>query len=199
MAFLDDLLEKITPPKDLQSIIPKPPSPPTLQSNESNDLFTKAKAVVDTDLGLNNPSLLSDDFVWIGPNVASVGPLSKEEYLAASSFFNLRSTFPDLDYRTYDYRIDGKDEFTVRLTARTVGTMRGELKLRSGSIVPNGKRMVCPPEAISVTFDPLTGKVTKLCSGFCMDRLVGNTNGLCGAMAAATIAGEVCIIVSLYL
>jgi hypothetical protein len=50
--------------------------------------------------------------------------------------------------------------------------------------------MRCPPEAISVTFDPNSGKINKLCSGFTMDRLVGNTGGLCGVMAAATVAGE---------
>jgi hypothetical protein len=41
-----------------------------------------------------------------------------------------------------------------------------------------------------MTFDPRTGKLKKLCSGFTMDRLVGNTKGLCGVMAAAVIAGS---------
>lgn len=41
-----------------------------------------------------------------------------------------------------------------------------------------------------MTFDADSGKLTKLCSGFTMDRLVGNTKGLCGVMAAATIAGK---------
>ena len=41
-----------------------------------------------------------------------------------------------------------------------------------------------------MTFDAATGKLTKLCSGFTMDRLVGNTRGLCGVMAAAVIAGK---------
>lgn len=100
-----------------------------------------------------------------------------------------RSTFPDLDYRAHDFRIDSQDPYTVRLTARTVGTMRGKLRLRNQIVAPNGRGMSCPPEAISMTFDPYTGKLIKLCSGFTLDRLVGNTNGLCGVMAAATIAG----------
>lgn len=99
-----------------------------------------------------------------------------------------RSAFPDWDYRAHDYRIDSENSMTVRLTARTVGTMRGELRLRSEVLPPNGQALSCPPEAISITFSD-EGKVTKLCSGFVMDRLVGNTGGLCGVMAAATIGG----------
>ena len=41
-----------------------------------------------------------------------------------------------------------------------------------------------------MTFDGKSGKLLKLCAGFTMDRLVGNTDGLCGVMAAATIAGS---------
>jgi len=97
-----------------------------------------------------------------------------------------------LDYRAHDFRLDVDDPsgLTVRLTSRTVGTLRGELRLRSETVLPNGKRMVCPPESISMTFDAKSGKLVKLCSGFAMDRLVGNTGGLCGVMAAATVAGS---------
>lgn len=100
-----------------------------------------------------------------------------------------RTAFPDLDLRSHDFRVDAVDPLTVRLTARTVGNMRGSLRLRNEIVQPNGRQMVCPPEAISITFDENTGKVIKLCSGFAMDRLVGNTGGLCGVMAAATVAG----------
>lgn len=41
-----------------------------------------------------------------------------------------------------------------------------------------------------MTFDERTGRLKKLCSGFTMDRLVGNTDGLCGVMGAATVAGK---------
>ena len=99
-----------------------------------------------------------------------------------------RTAFPDLDYRAHDYRLDQLDPMTIRLTARTTGNMRGPLRLRKDVLQPNGKRMVCPPEAISITFGR-NGLVKKICSGFAMDRLVGNSAGLCGIMAAATIAG----------
>lgn len=172
------------------AVTPRPPSVPPPVSNEPEALFSRAKAIVASDLGLRDPSILADDFIWVGPNVVTTGTLNKEEYLAAGQFFNLRKAFPDLDYRAHDFRLDPIDPLTVRLTARTVGTMMGELRLRSETIAPNGKRMICPPEAISITFDAKSGKVVKLASGFCMDRLVGNTGGLCGVMAAATVAGS---------
>jgi hypothetical protein len=121
-------------------------------------------------------------------------PLNKEEYIAAGKFFDLRKTFPDLDYRAHDFRIVEqpdlkKSTVTVRCTLRTVGTMRRELRLRNQVLPPNGKRMVCPPEALTLRLDASSGLVVQMCSGFVMDRLVGNTAGLCGVMAAATIAG----------
>eukprot|EP00568_Trieres_chinensis_P010433 CAMPEP_0183301296 /NCGR_PEP_ID=MMETSP0160_2-20130417/7460_1 /TAXON_ID=2839 ORGANISM="Odontella Sinensis, Strain Grunow 1884" /NCGR_SAMPLE_ID=MMETSP0160_2 /ASSEMBLY_ACC=CAM_ASM_000250 /LENGTH=962 /DNA_ID=CAMNT_0025463889 /DNA_START=44 /DNA_END=2932 /DNA_ORIENTATION=+ len=164
-------------------------SSPAPEGNTPEALFARAKSVLASDLGVRDPTLLADDFVWVGPNVVAGGTLGKEEYVAAGKFFDLRSAFPDLDYRAHDFRIDAEDPYTVRFTARTVGTMRGELRLRTETLPPNGRRMTCPPEAIGITFDPETGKVKKLCSGMVMDRLVGNTSGLSGVMGAAAVAG----------
>jgi len=167
--------------------------PSGLNSDSSFDtpgaeiLVGKAKAVIATDLGVQDPSLLDEDFLWIGP--LQEKPLGKVDYLAAGRFFSLRTAFPDLDYRPHDFRIDENDPLTVRCTVRPLGVMRGPLRLRTELVQPNGKQWRGPPEAISMTFDPDTGKLVKLCSGFAIDRLVGNTNGLCGVMAAATIAG----------
>ena len=66
----------------------------------------------------------------------------------------IRSTFPDLDYRAHDFRIDSRDSLTVRLTARTVGTMRGDLRLRTETIPANGKRMICPPGKFTLSSLP---------------------------------------------
>lgn len=188
MALLDQFPNPFGGSKETE-MVPRPPSTPPPVSNEPEALFSRARAILATDLGLADPSFLAEDFVWIGPDVVSTGALNKEEYLAAGKFFDLRGAFPDLDYRAHDFRLDPDDPLTVRFTARTVGTMRGELRLRSETLPPNGVRMVCPPEAISMTFDSQSGKLVKLCSGFTMDRLVGNTGGLCGVTAAATIAG----------
>jgi len=156
---------------------------------------------IESDLGLNSPNLLADDdeFVHVTPKVDEIGPKSKREYLAAGRFFDLRSTFPDLDYQAHDFRlVDQVEEGTerqsnttsVRVTLRMTGTMTNELRLRKKTLPPTNETMTCPPEVISMTFDKRTGKMCKLCSGFVMDRLVGNTDGLCGVQAAATIAGE---------
>ena len=150
-------------------------------------LIRKSKALIASDLGIQDPSLLAEDFLWIGPYLEK--PLGKVDYLAAGRFFSLRTAFPDLDYRPHDFRMDRNDPLTVRCTVRPVGVMRGPLRLRNELVPPNGKQWRGPPEAISITFDAESGKVAKLCSGFAMDRLVGNTNGLCGVLAAATVAG----------
>lgn len=189
MAFLDQLPNPFGGNRDTE-MAPRPPSTPPPVSNEPEALFSRARAILATDLGITDPSFLAEDFEWIGPDVVATGALNKEEYIAAGKFFSLRDAFPDLDYRAHDFRLDPDDPLTVRFTARTVGTMRGELRLRSEILPPNGVRMVCPPEAVSMTFDGQSGKLVKLCSGFTMDRLVGNTGGLCGVMAAATVAGS---------
>ena len=151
-------------------------------------LIAKAKMILSTNLGITDPSMLADNFIWIGPQLGS-NSLDKKDYVAAGKFFDVRSAFPDFDFRSHDFRIDSQDPMTVRLTARTTGTMRGKLRLRNEELAPTGKQMVCPPEAISITFAD-DGRVSKICSGFALDRQVGNTGGQCGVMAAATIGGS---------
>ena len=190
------------PPDEAPSIfVPRPYDPENPEA-----IFENARMFVKSDLGLRSPNLLADDdtFVHITPKVDEIGLQNKKEYLAAGRFFDLRSTFPDLDYRAHDFRlVDELDEegaigserqnnntVSVRLTLRTTGTMTNELRLRRKTLPPTNAKMTCPPEAVTITFDKKTGKITKLCSGFVMDRLVGNTDGLCGVQAAATIAGD---------
>ena len=190
------------PPDEAPPIfVPRPYDPENPEA-----IFDNARMFIESDLGLRSPNLLADDdkFVHITPKVDEIGPQNKKEYLAAGRFFDLRSTFPDLDYRAHDFRlVDELDEegafgserqnnntVSVRLTLRATGTMTNELRLRRKTLPPTDAKMICPPEAVTITFDKKTGKVTKLCSGFVMDRLVGNTDGLCGVQAAATIAGD---------
>lgn len=158
-------------------------------------LIFQAKRLVASDFGLLDPSVLDDtQFRWIDANSNTAVALTKTEYIAAGRFFNLRGAFPDIDYRAHDYRVvenDDDDADTVRLTCRVQGTMRGELRLRDGIVAPpSGLRMKCPPEAITIKFDLDTGKVIKLCTGFGLDRLVGNTAGTTGVVAASIIAGQ---------
>ena len=191
------------PPDEAPPIfVPRPYDPENPEA-----IFENARMFIESDLGLRSPNLLADDdgFVHITPKVDEIGPQNKKEYLAAGRFFDLRSTFPDLDYRAHHFRlVDDLDEegvdseskrqdnttVSVRLTLRTTGTMTNALRLRKKRLPPTNATMICPPEAATITFDKKTGKITKLCSGFVMDRLVGNTDGLCGVQAAATIAGD---------
>lgn len=151
-------------------------------------LIRQARRLLSSDFGILDSTLLSDeDFIWVGPFLDQ--PLTKTEYLAAGRFFDIRAAFPDLDYRAHDFRIDTDQDRTVRLSCRVTGTMRGALRLRSGNLPPTGKSMKCPPEAVTISFDR-KGQVTKLCTGFCIDRQVGNTRGATGVMAAAMVAGQ---------
>jgi hypothetical protein len=176
-----------TRPKQKQT---EPPTAPLLKEKfdpTPDALIAKARVVLATDFGIRDSTVLADDFLWLRPLAEK--PMGKVDYLAAGKFFDLRSTFPDLDYRAHDFRIDARDPMTVRCTCRPVGTMRGPLRLRNEVVDANGKILRGPPEAIGMTFDATTGKLIKLCSEFVMDRQVGNTNGLSGVMAASTVAG----------
>ena len=118
-------------------------------------------------------------------------PLTKTECLAAGCFFDLRAAFPDLDCRGHDFRIDG--ERTVRVTCCAMGTLRGALRLQSGTLAPTGKVTKCPPEAVTMQFNR-KGQVVKLCTGFCVDQQVGNARGATGVMAAAILPISLCVI-----
>jgi hypothetical protein len=112
-------------------------------------------------------------------NDGRTGILNKKEYLVAGQYFDLRGSFPDLDYRAHDFRVvvdekkeyfggesDGDGEVTVRFTTLVTGTFSGTpLKLRSKMIQPNNKEMNCPPASVSVTFatdGSEKGKIIKL-------------------------------------
>jgi len=111
------------------ALLPRPPSslPPQLSTlstsppvklrfDPSNPAITTdiTRLFIETDFGISLDSidygerLLSDSFVWIsGNNLADgrTGILNRAEYLAAGRFFDIRRSFPDLDYRAYDFRI----------------------------------------------------------------------------------------------
>jgi hypothetical protein len=194
---------------DDNNATPTPQSPlPPFDGTTEEGLIQQAQRVVQADLGLADSTLLDNErFVWIGPNVDV--PLSKTDYLAAGRFFNLRGAFPDWNWRAHDFRLvrpkskstsndnettgsrnTGTTTRTIRCTCRVTGTMRGELRLRNAVLPPTGNTLIGPPEAVSITMDITTGRVVKLCTGFVLDRLVGNTMGTTGVQAASIIAGE---------
>lgn len=52
-------------------------------------MIAQAKVLLAVDLGLQKEALLDESFVWVAPNLGSK-VLSKQEYIAAAKFFNLR-------------------------------------------------------------------------------------------------------------
>jgi len=116
---------------------------------------------------------LSEDFEFIGP---VVGPLSKETFVKAVAGFELAEGFPDMKSQFHHFRVDPFETNRVWFQNRTVGTHTGVL---AGNIQPTGKKVECPPQALSLTFNE-KGEVTKITVGVVMDRTVGNTGGLGG-------------------
>lgn len=152
---------------------------------KSTAAATDDVAAPSTALPFYSSSLLSESLVWIsGSNLddGRTGPLTKAEYLAAGRYFDLRGSFPDLEYGAHDFRLAFEDEeggetITVRFTTRTTGTFRGApLRLRSKILEPNGRVMRCPPTSISITYGTRgedRGKITKLVTDMVMDRQIG--------------------------
>eukprot|EP00956_Cyclotella_meneghiniana_P028535 scaffold66649_cov36-Cyclotella_meneghiniana.AAC.4 len=183
--------------------------PKKTAQQENNDSTTSSA------LPYYSSSLLSQDFIWVSANNINdgrAGILNKAEYLAAGQFFNLRQSFPDLEYRPHDFRVvldegllyntpktdstnnAAMQEITVRFTTLAVGTFRGKpLRLRSRVLQPNGKVMRCPPTSVSITYATRgenAGKIIKLVNDMVLDRQFGNTNGLSGIAGAVSLLGR---------
>ena len=174
---------EITPPK--KKLIPKPP-PLVFDPLNPKAMVAIVKSFIATDFGIQKSTspLLSDkNFIWVSGNNINdgrTGILNKKEYLYAGQYFDLRRSFPDLDYRAHDFRVivdekkeyyggesDSDGEVTVRFTTLVTGTFSGTpLKLRSKMIEPNDKEVMnCPPTSVSVTFATAgseKGKIIKL-------------------------------------
>ena len=101
-------------PPQLSTVSTPPPVKLRFDTSNPTVITDITKLFVESDFGISLDSLdygerlLSDSFVWIsGNNLADgrTGILNRAEYLAAGRFFDIRRSFPDLDYRAYDFRI----------------------------------------------------------------------------------------------
>jgi len=120
---------------------------------------------------------LALDFQFVGP---VVGPLAKEEFLKAIGTFDVTTGFPDMQSNYYHFRVDPFEPDRVWFTSRPVGRHTGTF---AGSIEPTGIRVVCPPQAMSMTFNR-QGEVKKFTVGAVMDRTAENNTGGLGGMFA---------------
>mmetsp|Transcript_133596 Transcript_133596/g.243587 ORF Transcript_133596/g.243587 Transcript_133596/m.243587 type:complete len:298 (+) Transcript_133596:66-959(+) len=138
-------------------------------------LIKRAKEVLLAGVGVDDESVLAEDFEFCAP---VVGPLKKEEYLNALRNFDLLTAFPDMNSRFYNLHVDPFEHNRVWWFTRTLATHTGPLLGKP----PTNKALELPPQANSFTFNE-EGKVTQVTVGYVLDRRVGNTGGLGGAFA----------------
>ena len=127
--------------------------------------------------GSNPDELLADDFQFVAP---IVGPLGKREFLNAFGSFKVKEAFPDLADNSW-FHVDPLEPNRVWFFSRASGTQTGALNFGK-PIAPTGKRVESPPQAQSMLFDE-SGRVYTLTVGYCMDKRIGNTEGLGGVFA----------------
>jgi len=146
-------------------------------------LIERCKEVVDKNIGLENPDDLADDFSFQFP---VIGPLTKSEYIKAVQGFELKALFPDLNPQFCDFRVDPFQPNRVWFTANFEATHTGDTKLFGKA---TGRRVICPPQAISLTFNA-DGKVVRYTGGYVMDKTLGNSGGMGGAFGPLWAIGK---------
>jgi hypothetical protein len=149
------------------------------------ELISKAKEFLYFGQGVEDPSLLADDFVFMGPFVGGAGGLPKSEYLQAVGGFKIKDAFPDLEPRFMHFRADPLDAGRIWFTSQAGGTNLGTFLGNK----PTGKRFETPPQACSIKFNE-AGKVIKYTIGHVMERSIGNTGGLGGIFGPAYAIGK---------
>merc|ERR1712087_386788 len=137
-----------------------------------------------TRCGVDSASLLSEDFQFVAP---IVGPLGREEFLAAFGSFKVKDAFPDLSDNSW-FQVDPLEPNRVWFISRATGTHSGTLNF-GRPIPPTGKRVESPPQAQSMLFNE-EGRCYTLTVGYCMDKRIGNTEGLGGVFALLKGVGK---------
>lgn len=160
------------------STFPIPPS----------ELIQRARRVLASEFGTaagaQPAALLAEDFQFVAP---IVGPLSRDEFLRAFGGFKVKQGFPDLRDNCV-FRVDPLEPNRVWFFSRATGTHSGCLNF-ARPIAATGKRVQSPPQAQSMLFDD-SGRCYTLTVGYCMDKRVGNTEGLGGVFALLKAIGN---------
>ena len=146
-----------------------------------DELIAKAKEVLasefGTKAGCDATSVLASDFQFVAP---IVGPLSRDEFTRAFGSFKIRDAFPDLKDNSW-FQVDPLEPNRVWFISRATGTHTGTLNF-ARPIAPTNKEVRAPPQAQSMLFNEM-GQVYTLTVGYCMDKRIGNTEGLGGVFA----------------
>jgi len=152
-----------------------------------NDLVCKAKEVLASDFGTApgcDGSCLAEDFQFVAP---IIGPLSKAEFVRAFGSFKLKDAIPDLKDNSW-FQVDPLEPNRVWMISRATGTHTGTLNFGAG-IAATGRSVSMPPQAQSMLFDE-EGKCYTLTVGYCMDKRIGNTDGLGGVFGILKSVGK---------
>jgi hypothetical protein len=150
-------------------------------------LISNAKAIIASEFGTaegSDGSCLADDFQFVAP---IVGPLSKSEFLRAFGSFKIKDAIPDMKNNSW-FQVDPLEPNRVWFFSRATGTHTGTLNFGAG-IPATGKSIYLPPQAQSMLFDE-RGKCYTLTVGYCMDKRIGNTEGLGGVFGIMKAVGK---------
>ena len=137
-----------------------------------------ANAVIYSNFGAKNPSLLDSNFLFSTP---FDGPYTKKEFVSkVAAQYDFKEAFPDFDYNAYNIEVDQYDPERVWLITKSSGTLKNDIT-RNGKVVvvASSQNLVAPPEAISMSFNE-EGLCYKVSAGYVLDKLEGNSNGLGG-------------------
>jgi hypothetical protein len=145
-------------------------------------LILLAKDALRKGAGVEDPTILADDFEFCAP---VVGPIDKDEYIDALTNFDLLSAFPDMDNRFHNIRVDPFEHDRVWWSTRSVATHTGSLLGKE----PSGKKVELPPQTNSFKFNK-EGKIKEVTVGYVLDRRQGNTGGLGGAFGYFWAVGQ---------
>lgn len=118
-------------------------------------------------------SVLSEtSFHFLG---ATIGPLDRHTFIEALDRYDFEAGFPDCTYGVHNLWIDPHRPNRVFFVSSFRGTHNG---VGFGdNIKPTNNSVRSPPQVSSLTFDN-DGKVTRMTSGYVVDRAEGNTGGL---------------------
>jgi len=139
------------------------------------ELIERAKILVQAKFGLNNPSLLSKDFLMIYP---CIGPLTKPVFLDMFTRLQLDKAFQGSS-NFFSFSVDPMEPNRVWFFSRSELLHEGVFLFGNHKMKPTGKKVVSPPQVLSLTFNSF-GEVSKLTGGYSVDRSVGNTGGVGG-------------------
>lgn len=149
------------------------------------ELIDIAKRFVEKKLGAGDESMLSDDYVFVGP---TLGPFDKETYvhdMKAQAGVAPSIGFPDMKGNHFSFTVDPVEEGRVWWLTRPVGTFTREYMGAKAT----GEVCVAPPQTMGVLIDH-DGRVSHCALGGPMDRSAGNTGGLGGVFAFWYFVGK---------